>query len=296
MAPAATNTGRPGLQQDMMISGSAPLVTAVIPTHDRGWILAEAVDSVLAQDYPHLELIVVDDGSSDATEQLLAAYGKRIRVIRQSNGGVSSARNRGIAAARGRYVAFLDSDDLWLPGKLSAQVAFFKACPEYRICQTEEIWIRRGRRVNPRHRHKKPSGDIFIPSLALCLVSPSAVMGERALFEEMGGFDECLPACEDYDLWLRVASKYQIHLIDEAFIVKRGGHPDQLSRAAGLDRYRILALERIIGSGCLSAERRQAAVATLRRKCAIYANGCRKRGKLQEARYFEHLLARHAGR
>ncbi len=260
-----------------------PRVTAVIPTYNRAWTLAEAVESVLAQDYPAIEAIVVDDGSTDDTPSILGRYGDRIRVIRQENRGVSAARNRGIGEARGVYIAFLDSDDLWRPGKISAQVAFFGSCPGARICQTEEIWIRRGRRVNPGRRHKKPSGSIFIPSLALCLVSPSAVMLERSLFDECGLFDETLPACEDYDLWLRIAWRHPVYLIEDPLTVKRGGHPDQLSSAAGLDRYRVRALLNLIASGVLSAARREAAVAVLKEKCRIYAAGCRKRGRRQEA-------------
>jgi len=272
---------------------SHPAVTAVIPTYNRGWALAEAVDSVLGQDYPALELIVVDDGSTDDTPATLERYGERVRVIRQENRGVSAARNRGIRAARSAYIAFLDSDDLWRPGKISAQMAFFKSCPGARICQTEEIWIRRGRRVNPKRRHKKPSGDIFTASLALCLVSPSAVMMRRELLEEMGGFDESLPACEDYDLWLRVSLRYPIHLIDDALVVKRGGHGDQLSGTAGLDRYRIQSLDKILGGEGLTPSQARAAKAMLREKCRIYAAGCRKRGKIEMAETYETLAGKY---
>jgi glycosyltransferase involved in cell wall biosynthesis len=277
-----------------MTADTEPLVTAVIPTYNRAWILAEALDSVLAQDYDRLELIVVDDGSSDGTSDLLATYGSRITVLRQENRGVSAARNRGVAAARGRYVAFLDSDDLWHPQKIRTQVSFFRSCRSARICQTEEIWIRRGRRVNPRQRHRKPSGDIFIASLALCLVSPSAVMLERSLLQEVGGFNERLPACEDYDLWLRLAWQHPVYLIDQPLTVKRGGHADQLSSAAGLDRYRIRALADLVVDARLSDAQLQAAVSVLKQKCAIYANGCRKRGRKQEAGCYEALARRYS--
>jgi glycosyltransferase involved in cell wall biosynthesis len=282
-----------GSNRTLHADDAYPAVTAVLPTYNRGWVLAEAVDSVLAQDYPALELIVVDDGSTDDTPRLLAGYGERIRVIRQERGGVSAARNRGIAAARGDYIAFLDSDDLWRPRKITSQVAFFRSCPEARICQTDEIWIRRGRRVNPGYRHKKPSGSIFKASLALCLVSPSAVMIERSLFDEVGLFDEALPACEDYDMWLRISWKYPVFLIQEALTVKRGGHADQLSKSHGLDRYRIHALLKIIDSGVLSAPQRKAAIKTLKTKCRIYATGCRNRGRLEEARKYVEISKRY---
>jgi glycosyltransferase involved in cell wall biosynthesis len=204
---------------------------------------------------------------------------------------VSAARNRGVAAADGQLVAFLDSDDLWHPDKLRVQTEFMQHRPELLICQTDEIWIRRGVRVNPGRRHGKPSGMIFEPSLALCLVSPSAVMLRRGLFEAMQGFDETLPACEDYDLWLRIACRHPIDLLPQALVTKRGGHADQLSRMPALDRFRIASLARLIRRGGLTPGQSRAALATLRQKCAIFAQGCRRRGRLEEAAYYLELPA-----
>jgi len=264
-------------------------VSVIIPTYNRGWTIGEAVDSVLAQDYRDFELIVVDDGSADNTSQVLDAYRGTIKVFRQENKGVSAARNRGIAEASGRFIAFLDSDDLWLPQKLSTQVEFFNTTPDALICQTEEVWIRSGVRVNPKKRHKKPSGMIFEPSLALCLVSPSAVMIRRSLLEIVGNFDETLPLCEDYDLWLRISCRFPVYRIDTPLIIKRGGHKDQLSASFGLDRFRIKAIKKIIKSGFLSKRQYAAAVKTLKEKCNIYAAGCRKRGRIDEAQYYAKL-------
>ena len=269
-----------------------PLVSVILPTYNRGWIIKEAIDSVLEQEFSDFELIVVDDGSTDDTPAILNTYGRDIRVLRQSNRGVSAARNRGIAASAGQLIAFLDSDDLWLPQKLTAQVDFFAARPDAVICQTEEQWIRNGIRVNPKMRHHKFSGMIFERSLELCLVSPSAVMLRRALFETAGMFDERLPACEDYDLWLRISCRYPVYLIDTPLIVKRGGHADQLSRAPGLDKYRIRALQKVIESRLLSYSQRSAAVRILKEKCAIYVNGCRKRGRYDEADYYDRVANR----
>ena len=273
----------------MKINRRKPLVSIIIPTYNRGWILTEAIDSVLAQEYKDYELIVVDDGSTDNTREILDTYGPDIIVLRQANKGVSAARNRGIAEAGGQLVAFLDSDDLWLPRKLSRQVDFFKLNPAAVINQTEEIWIRNGVRINPKDRHRKPSGMIFERSLGLCLVSPSAVMIQKTLFDTVGVFDETLPACEDYDLWLRISCRYPVYLIDTPLIKKRGGHGDQLSKAAGLDRFRIQSLEKIIESGRLTESQYRAAACSLRDKCAIYAGGCRKRGREVEATYYEAL-------
>jgi glycosyltransferase involved in cell wall biosynthesis len=266
-----------------------PQVSVIIPTYNRAWVIKEAIDSVLAQDYAEFELIVVDDGSTDQTSDVLDTFGNVIKVFSQKNKGVSAARNRGIAEASGNFIAFLDSDDLWHPQKLSSQIDFFNQTPDALICQTEEVWIRNGLRVNPKKRHKKPSGMIFKPSLKLCLVSPSAVMIRRRLFDRVGGFDETLPACEDYDLWLRISCRFPIHLIDTPLIVKRGGHDDQLSKGAGLDKFRIKAIKKIIKSGLLSEDQYRAAVKTLKKKCAIYAAGCRKRGRTDEANYYTLL-------
>jgi glycosyltransferase involved in cell wall biosynthesis len=266
-----------------------PQVSVIIPTYNRGWIIKEAIDSVLAQDYTEFELIVVDDGSTDHTSDILDSYGDDIKVLSQKNKGVSAARNLGIAEASGKFIAFLDSDDLWLPQKLTVQIDFFNQTPDALICQTEEVWIRNGLRVNPKKRHKKPSGMIFKPSLELCLVSPSAVVIQRSLLDRVGEFDETLPACEDYDLWLRISCRFPVYLIDAPLIIKRGGHDDQLSRGAGLDRFRIKAIEKIIKSGILSDDQSRAAVKTLKKKCDIYAAGCRKRGRTDEAEYYTSL-------
>ena len=276
---------------DQLKGKSAPLVSVIIPTYNRAAMVGKAIESVLTQDFTDFELIVVDDGSTDDTFRVLDQYGDRMAVLRQSNKGVSAARNRGIASARGELIAFIDSDDLWLPAKLTRQVAFFEDHPDALINQTEEIWIRNGRRVNPKKRHRKLSGDIFIPSLELCLVSPSAVMMRKSLLDEVGHFDEALPACEDYDLWLRISYRYPVYLIDTPLIIKQGGHEDQLSRATGLDRYRVASLKKLIDSGCLSDTQSKKAVDMLQAKCAVYAAGCRKRGKRTEAQRYEQLAA-----
>lgn len=268
-----------------------PTVSVIIPTHNRAWVLKEAIDSVLAQDFHDSEIVVVDDGSTDNTPEILESY-QQICVVRQDHRGVSAARNAGIARAAGRLITFLDSDDLWLPGKLSAQVAFFNTHSDALICQTEEIWIKNGTRVNPKKRHKKYSGMIFERCLELCIVSPSAVMMRRCLFNETGGFDETLPVCEDYDIWLRVACRFPVYLIEAPLVIKRGGHPDQLSRRCCMDRFRIHALKKILESDLLSSRQYSAADGALKKKCAIYAAGCLRRGRVREANHYMRLLRR----
>ncbi|MCD4677300.1 MAG: glycosyltransferase [Desulfobacula sp.] len=266
-----------------------PLVSVILPTFNRAWTLKDAVDSVLAQDYPNIELIIIDDGSKDNTQKLLKAYKDKIIVLRQENKGVSAARNAGIKKSNGVFIALLDSDDTWDKKKISCQVEFFQCNPEAMICQTEEIWIRNGRRVNPKAKHKKPSGMIFEPSLELCLVSPSAVMMKRQLFELKGYFNEDFTVCEDYDLWLRVSSTLPVFLIDKPYTIKRGGHKDQLSSFHSQDKFRIRSLSALIKSGSLTRDQAAKAKKVLKQKCVIYGNGCIKRGKRQEGEYYLDL-------
>jgi glycosyltransferase involved in cell wall biosynthesis len=234
---------------------------------------------------------VVDDGSTDDTQAVLAPLQSRLKIISHpENLGVSAARNTGIRAAAAPLIAFLDSDDYWLPEKLARQVRFFREHPEAVACQTQERWIRRGQRANPKKKHFKPSGDIFEPSLKLCLVSPSAAMVKRSLLEEVGLFDEALPVCEDYDLWLRISCRYPIHLIEQTLVVKEGGSPDQLSgNFRGMDRYRISAMLKLIESSRLNERQLPLVMKELAEKCAIYGNGCLKRGKREEGEYYLHL-------
>ncbi len=252
---------------------------------------AEAIDSVLAQTFTDFELIVVDDGSTDGTAAVVERYGGRVVSLRQDNRGVSAARNRGLDEARGEFIALLDSDDLWMPAKLEAQMRFFRQNEDAVICQTQETWVRGGRRVNPKAYHAKQSGDIFAVSLERCMVSPSAVMFRRSLTDVVGRFDERLPACEDYDLWLRVSCRFPVHLIDEQLIVKRGGRPDQLSACIpALDRYRIEAIRKLLAEGVLTPEQHALAHGMLVHKARIYLNGCKKRGNVQEAERIEALM------
>jgi glycosyltransferase involved in cell wall biosynthesis len=266
-----------------------PLVSVIVPTFNRWPIIGEAVASVLEQTFVDFELTIVDDGSTDETPSRLARYISRLRMISTERRGVAAARNLGVRHSTGQFIAFLDSDDLWLPRKLGYQVSFMVDQPAVEICQTEEIWIRNGVRVNPKAVHRKPCGEVFFRSLERCLVSPSAVMMTRALFDRIGGFDEELPVCEDYDLWLRIAVDHPIALLPDALVIKRGGHGDQLSRSVwGMDRYRVQALQKLLRNG-LSGARREAALAVLRRKTAILAAGARKRGKLFEAAAYEAM-------
>jgi glycosyltransferase involved in cell wall biosynthesis len=271
------------------------MISVVIPTYNRATMVAEAVESVLRQEMDGVEVIVVDDGSNDDTRESLAPFLSHIRYTYQERTGVSAARNAGIGLAHGEWLAFLDSDDLWLPQKLARQTEYLHRHPELRICQTEEVWIRDGQRWNPKRYHKKPCGHCFDALLERCLVSPSAVMLHRELLEEVGEFDVNLPACEDYDMWLRIGWRHAIGLVPEALVIKRGGHPNQLSaNVPTLDLYRIRALEKLYVEQPLDVTQRRQVLEVLQRKCTVYSQGCVKRGRPEEAaaiRALPELLA-----
>jgi glycosyltransferase involved in cell wall biosynthesis len=263
-------------------------ISVLVPTYNRAHSLPRALDSILGQSLPVAEIILVDDGSEDGTQDLIRRCYPQVRYLRQPNGGVSRARNLGIAAARSEWIALLDSDDAWLPEKLAAQRALLREHPGIRLCHSEEIWIRRGRRVNQMAKHAKSGGYIFRACLPRCVISPSAALLHRSLFEEVGTFDEDLPACEDYDLWLRICASEPVAFVPTPQIRKFGGHADQLSRRHwGMDRFRILALEKIIRSDRPAAHDRAAACDMLVQKARIVATGARKRGNAEQAEHYE---------
>lgn len=271
-------------------------VSVIIPTFNRAATLGRALESVYAQTRPPHEVLVVDDGSTDDTAGRVARDWPRVRYHARPHAGVSAARNFGIRKATGTWIALLDSDDQWLPHKLDKQLACIRRDPGARLIHSDEIWIRNGRRVNPMARHAKSGGRIFERCLPLCCISPSAALIHRSVFEHVGLFDESLPACEDYDLWLRVCARHEVHYIDEPLVIKHGGHADQLSRRYwGMDRFRIQALDRLLDSGILDREQRRAALAVLEKKIRIYSNGAEKRRRFEEAARYRSLLVRHTG-
>ncbi len=271
------------------------LISVVIPTFNRATYLYKAVETVFSQTYSKWELIIVDDCSTDDSYFSLMPFigDKRLRYFyltkKRGSYGVSFSRNYGINQSNGDYVAFLDSDDYWLPEKLEKQLDFMLS-NDLEISQTEEVWIRKGRKVNPRKIHKKISGNIFEKSLELCIVSPSAVMISKNVFKNTGFFDESMPACEDYDLWLRTALKYEFGLFPEKLTVKRGGHDNQLSKTPALDKYRIKTLLKLYNNYQLSESQKIKLIQVLKKKLKIYINGCIKRGKIEEADYYGKIL------
>ncbi|NOZ67646.1 MAG: glycosyltransferase [Deferribacteres bacterium] len=273
------------------INKGRPEITAVVPVFNRAQTVKRAVDSILSQSYMPVEIIAVDDCSTDGTREILEGYGDRItRIYLSRNSGPSAARNRGIENARTEWIAFLDSDDCWERDKLEKQVEYLGQYPFYQILQSEEIWIRNGVRVNPRRYHRKAAGWIWEPSLLRCLVSPSAVLVKKDLLQQYGNFDETLPACEDYDLWLKILRRHPAGLEPSLSVIKYGGHGDQLSaRYHAMDRFRVRSL-----AGLLDAEShpyyKQKIIDVLSGKLKILINGCDKRGKMEDAQRYRDIL------
>ncbi len=267
-------------------------VSVIIPVYNRKERIVECVESVLAQSVPAHEIIVVDDGSTDGTPEALKVFGDSIKVITlDENRGVSCARNVGVKKATGEWIAFLDSDDQWTEKKLECQLKFIESNRFYEIVQSEEVWIRNGKRVNPRHRHTKPEGWIFEPSLKLCIVSPSTALIKKSLLEAYGGFDESLPACEDYDLWLRLSRHHPVGLEGSMTTIKHGGHEDQLSRKyEAMDRFRVKALTKALDSESDPACRKEI-TEVLQEKLNILLQGSLKRDLHEKIEEYETALA-----
>ena len=267
------------------------MVSVIIPTFNRAHTLGRAVESVVAQTFGDWELIVIDDGSFDETPSVVSRFSdERIRFVRQKRAGVSAARNRGIESTERPWISFLDSDDYWQPTKLERQFASLDSCPGLSVCYTNEIWIRRGVRVNQKRKHRKYGGWIYEHCLPLCIISPSSVLLRRSLLEKKGRFDESFPVCEDYELWLRLTARNPVLFLDEHLITKTGGHGDQLSRSRwGLDRYRVRALQMCYESQRLTPRLRRLTAREISSKAGVLAAGYRNRSKARGAAIYSRL-------
>ena len=270
-----------------------PFFSVIIPTFNRRDRVKNAINSVLDQSDKDFEIILIDDGSDDGTADIADEFRDKLTYIFQKNSGVSSARNKGIINSSGPHITFLDSDDIWNKNKLSRHRQFIKNNPKILIHQTEDIWIRNGVRVNPKFKHIKPQGRIFIQSLDLCLISPSSVCISRSIFEKYGMFDEALRACEDYDLWLCITPFEYIGLINEKLITRYGGHSDQLSSLYwGPDRFRLYSILKILRNygNSLESAYINAAIDSAIKKVEILLKGAIKRGNKEQEINLSRLI------
>lgn len=267
-----------------------PKVSVVIPTYNRDYIVFKAIRSVLEQTYRNLEIIVVDDGSKDKTPYLITKY--PVIYVKKPRKGVAHARNRGIFHAKGEYIAFLDSDDIFVKEKIEKQIRFLEKHPELKLVQTEEIWYKGNKRIFPKKIHKKAEGWFFDRAIKLCVVSISTVLIDRSIFKEIGVFDENFWVCEDYEFWLRVGLKYPIGLLKEPLVIKSGGREDQLSATKGLDYYRTLALIKIFTTYQkeLTLEQKLMIFAEAKKKFEVFYRGAIKHGNLTQAFYLKNLF------
>jgi len=262
--------------------------SVIIPTFNREKVLKRAIDSVMNQSYPDFDLWIIDDGSTDMTQELVHQYRQhhplKEKIFYQKiiNQGVSAARNVGIHISEGKWLAFLDSDDEWLPDKLYKQKKLIDANPDLKIVHGEEIWIRNGVRVNPKKIHQKFGGNIYKLCLPLCLISPSAAVVEREMLGQMGNFDEEFVVCEDYYLWLKITSLYEVGFIVDPLIKKYGGHADQLSHQYhSMDYYRVLAMYKMLKMRHLNADDKQATLKEIISKSKILIKGYLKHHNLK---------------
>ena len=266
-------------------------VSVIIPTYNRANTIKRAINSVLQQTFKNFEIIIIDDGSQDNTEEVIQNLNNSYIIYKKiPHSGVSRARNEGITISNGDLIAFLDSDDKWVNTKLQKQVQYLNNNTQFPACHTNEIWIKNGIRINQGKKHKKYAGNFFIPSLKLCLISPSSVIIKKEIFDQIGKFDENFNYVEDYELWLRLTSRYKVGYIDEKLVIKYGGHSDQLSRKIdGIEKYRMLALEKFIINNYKDNSMRFyifEAFNEYSKKFKIFTLGCLKRGKKEELEEF----------
>lgn len=270
-------------------------VSVIIPTFNRAHLIGRALSSVIGQSFRGIEVLIIDDGSTDDTREVVAPFllDRRVKYIYQSNKGVSSARNLGASLSSFSWIAFLDSDDEWLPNKISKQVEFIRENPEIQFVHTEENWIRNGKKVNKPKQYRKFGGDIFLKCISLCAISPSTALLSKELFKKVGGFDEDFTVCEDFDLWLKITSSQSVGLVDEFLINKYGGHEDQLStKFIAMDLFRVRALASIVENGVLNEAWKLEVISEIVKKCNILLKGYEKHRNFENYDEVKELIFR----
>lgn len=263
-----------------------PKVSVIIPTYNYAHFVKEAIQSVLNQDFDDYEIIVVDDGSTDSTPEVVAQFGRKVRYIRQENMGLSSARNTGIKAAQGEFIALLDADDIWLPGFLSATIARMEAEPYLGAVHTGFYFVdEHGRRLPQTNLETVPDDQMYDRLLDGEFFVPASVVTRRECFERVGLFDETFRGSEDWDIWLRVAREYRFAGIPKPLLNYRMHGSNMSKDPAYMLHYQLMVVEKNFGSASGSPEtwpvERRRAYATVYRYAAqgYYLKNDRQKGE-----------------
>lgn len=230
------------------MADTLPLVSVILPTYNCANFLPDSIRSILLQTCDSYEIIVVDDGSTDDTKAVLYPFMQRIKYINLGqNKGPSTARNIGIQSAKGKYVAFIDADDLWLPEKLQTDIEYFEMYPEVNLVYSKHIGIDEKGYVHSRgSKRRLPSGNIFIQLFSnQNFITTSTVVVQKEVFKTVGLFDERLSCCEDWDLWLRIAFCFKIMGINK-YLVKYRHNPRSLTKnSANILEHQKLVINKI---------------------------------------------------
>jgi glycosyltransferase involved in cell wall biosynthesis len=224
---------------------STPFISVVITVFNCRRYIGETIQSVLDQRYPHREIVVVDDGSTDGTRDILSQYEKDIRCIYQANRGVAAARNRGIAQSKGDFIALLDHDDLWVPDKLERQVAHSQQYPDAGLYHTDVLYWHMGTGVKERREgiRKEFTGDCYLKLFWKHHVTPSTVLIRKACFDRAGLFDEGLRYVDDWDLWQRIAQHYPFAYLDEPLVIYRFHETNASRNTIEMEQYSLRCVE-----------------------------------------------------
>jgi glycosyltransferase involved in cell wall biosynthesis len=296
-------------------------VTVVVPTCNRKESVTQALHSVLSQTYRDFEIVVVDDGSTDGTAahvlrtfgaearavelvarrnpaaltpfyHKFASLGVQVRYQYHLNRGLGAARNRGIRHARGSYIAFLEAEDLWEPAHLRSQIDFLETHRGACVSRVGEHPAKEGPRPRRARRGETVSGNVFAQALEQAPAGISCAVVHRSCFAECGEFDENMPSCEDYDLWLRLAARFPIYFVDGPEVTRRAPRPDGSQHAWTSDRFRVYSLEKSFQSGQLDPEQRFLVSQALVRRCERLVEGYRRQKSEERANFYERKRRR----
>ena len=263
-------------------------ISVIIPTLNRVNLLKRALRSVLNQTLPPDEIIVIDNGSTDDTKNMIKDNFQNIKYYYLHDKGVSKARNLGIKNSNSEWLSFLDSDDEWHRKKLEKQINFIKYNSKCKFVHSNEVWLRNGIHLNQLKKHKKKGGNIFKNCLKMCCISPSSVILKKNIFYDYGFFDESFKVCEDYEMWLRISAKEEICFLEDKLLIKHGGHKDQLSKKFwGMDRFRVYAIEKNLLNNNFSKNQNCLAKFFLLQKLEVIINGAKKRNNIETFEKFK---------